>query len=120
MENLTYRNELTKNQNEITNWRKKFTKLQAMHIQHVETVTMELQLYADKLTNVFVNDNIDDENGEAEITSRMSEQQDPSISDSVNVPTRPSASSELSNANKRITDATSDDNCECSMQMICL
>ncbi|KAG4079416.1 hypothetical protein HA402_008108 [Bradysia odoriphaga] len=71
LENLTYRNELTGNRAEITQWQKKFTKLQAMHIKHVEVLTTELQSYANKLTGVFGSD---DENVEAEITGRLTEQ----------------------------------------------
>lgn len=42
-----------------------------MHIQHVEMLTGELQSYANKLTGVFGNG---DENGETDVTSRLTEQ----------------------------------------------
>lgn len=70
LENLTCRNELTSNRNEIMKWRRKFAKLETMHILHVETLTSELQSYADKLTGVFGNSD-DEEDGETEVTSRM-------------------------------------------------
>lgn len=70
LENLTLRNELTNNHKKIMNWRTKFTKLQAMHIHHVEILTTELQSYAEKLTGVFGNDL---ENDEIEITGRVTE-----------------------------------------------
>lgn len=66
-----------------------------MHIQHVEVVTTELQSYADKLSGVFGND---DDNGEAEITSRLTEQHStivnspPNDDDCENVPQRMSRS----------------------------
>lgn len=83
MENLTYRNELTKNRNEIMKWRRKFAQLQGMHIHHVETLTGELQSFADKLTCVFGN-----EDGETESISKATEERltsgnSPSITDDV-------------------------------------
>lgn len=83
LENLNCRNELTSNQNEISKWRRKFAGLQTMHIQHIEMLTGELQSYADKLTGVFGHD--DENHGEDEVTSRITEQHtnvnSPSISD---------------------------------------
>lgn len=98
LENLTYRNELTSNRIEITKWRNKFTKLQAMHIQHVEVLTTELQSYADKLTGVFSGDN-----GDAETTNRVTEQHSTIVNsplskddDRENVPLRVSRSEQIS------------------------
>lgn len=70
LENLSYRNELTGNRTEIMKWKRKFAKLQTMHIQHVELLTGELQSYADKLGSVFGNDDVD-ENDQTKITSRV-------------------------------------------------
>ncbi|XP_037047948.1 uncharacterized protein LOC119082544 [Bradysia coprophila] len=95
LENLTYRNELTGNRAEIAEWRKKFTKLQAMHIKHVEVLTTELQSYANKLTGVFGSD---DENVDAETTGRVTEQHSTIVNspsnddDRENVPPRVSRS----------------------------
>lgn len=84
LENLNCRNELTSNQNEISKWRRKFSGLQTMHIQHIEMLTGELQSYADKLTGVFGHDENHDED---EVTRRITELHTnlnyPSISDDV-------------------------------------
>lgn len=108
LESLTYRNELTKNRVEITKWRRKFTKLQAMHIQHVETLTTELQSYADKLTDVFGSDDDDDDNDAdangGESTKRVTEQHSPNVEECEDVSQRDSRSSRLSKPNVRLTE----------------
>lgn len=83
LQNLTFHNEIIKNRNELAKWRKKFTKLQTLHIHHIETLTGELQSYTDKIAYVF---GVEDVDCEPEDTSRVTEQQStvvnsPSISE---------------------------------------
>lgn len=89
LENLSFRNEVTSHRNEITKWRRKFAKLETMHVRHVETLTSELQSYADKLTGVFGND---DE--ETEVTSRVTEQHSTAVN-SISDDTSPRVSKSL-------------------------
>ncbi|KAJ6649623.1 hypothetical protein Bhyg_04861 [Pseudolycoriella hygida] len=73
LEILSCRNELASNRIEIKNLRAIFTNLQKYHIQHMETLTSELQTYAVKLATVFQDDNVS-AISESKDKSRLTEQ----------------------------------------------